>query len=97
MKNEKLKKERKIEQEPFVSFPVAFSVRTWAEKYIDLSERTLWQDIKTGQLAVVERGRRRLITAEAMNNYLRKHTKGDFDAQADASKILSGGVVAPQG
>jgi hypothetical protein len=93
MKKEKPKNERKADQEPLISFPIAYSVRTWAERYIDLSERTLWEDVKNGQIDVVECGRRRLITASAMAAYLEKRTRIGFDAEAEASKILSSGTA----
>jgi hypothetical protein len=86
-----VKNEKKSEHVHLVNVPCAFSVKTWSERYVELSERTLWEDVKSGKIAVVECGRRRLITAEAMTAYLKNHTRPGFDAEAEARRILEPG------
>lgn len=71
--------------------PCAFSVKTWCDKYVELGERTLWEDVKQGRIAVVQRGTRRLITASAMEQYLERLTVPAYgvDAVAEARSILN--------
>ena len=53
---------------------MAFSVETGAQ-IVGVAPRTLWKAVASGELETVKIGRRRLVTREALRDYLARHVE----------------------